>query len=985
MILGDLFSPRWQHSKPEVRLAAINEMTAAQTPVLARIVISDSDADVRSAALGKIDDLAVLRDILANDLDVELLANVRAKVNDHLRESALQSPDPGARDAAMQQIDEPQVLAEIAASAPDNATRAQAIRLIHDESLLARVLEQPCGKETGLLALARIHDPSVLARAATRGANKAVRRAAAKRIETTSQDASLDPASDVDQELDNLCTRAEALAESTDWQAAQEELQPACQRWEDFDPEGRHALRTRFDQAREQFFTRLREHEELEAATAAQAAARAQADAQRNAILGRLEAVAAEALADGAQAVFDEAVRDWREATPLPDAEELDRRFDAAQERFTRAQRQVETERATLAELETIGERLEALAGDDDLDEARELRRRWRAHEAKLPLEFVDADSVVERIKTALGAVDERLNQLAAAGKEQQQEVVAKLEALCALVAKALDEENRGAAEQRVKQAQANWRRLAADPNDPATKKLAARFAKSCKSFFASQQSFYEEKKWERWANKALAEEVCGQVEALATQEDTAAVARQTWDAQARWKKIGSLPQDDAPALKTRFRDACQANLARCETFFQANLEAREKLCLEAEQRRDSTKWQKSAARFKAIQQEWKELGPTPRSRERELVERFRAAADDFFERRRQALAVRDEERGENLKLKEALCERADALAEDAGPLNVAQIKKLQAEWREVGPAPRDRDQQLWRRFRTACDRFFGALDAMRVENQKAKEALCQEVADVLAAADDDAGQVGKKLSDLQGRWKEIGPAPRSCEEELQQTFRRSCDQFFEARRAKQEERRRAEEENQTRKEALLGRLLNLGASPERQQGGEQVEAIQRDWQEAGPGLKARAAELQEAFDAACLAFTEERWEYFDKRQRQHEDDLRQMEELCARVEALAGVRPEGKQANDNQALSLAEELHIALESNFLLDASKGDNGRAHAIDDVNKIQKDWKAMSPLPCARTRELQQRFQQALDAFFARTGKRQKPPPRRAAAR
>ena len=54
------------------------------------------------------------------------------------------------------------------------------------------------------------------------------------------------------------------------------------------------------------------------------------------------------------------------------------------------------------------------------------------------------------------------------------------------------------------------------------------------------------------------------------------------------------------------------------------------------------------------------------------------------------------------------------------------EIKELQADWKAIGPAPSDKSEETWKRFRAACDKFFDArkthfakLDAERAENLK--------------------------------------------------------------------------------------------------------------------------------------------------------------------------------------------------------------------------------------------------------------------------
>src|SRR4029079_13767050 len=104
---------------------------------------------------------------------------------------------------------------------------------------------------------------------------------------------------------------------------------------------------------------------------------------------------------------------------------------------------------------------------------------------------------------------------------------------------------------------------------------------------------------------------------------------------------------------------------------------------------------------IKRLQTEWKGIGPVSRGQEKAIWERFRTACDRFFTRRHTDLAQRKALWAENLAKKEALCVKAEALAEssDWEPAAAA-IKQLQAEWKTIGAVKKTRSEAIWQRFR---------------------------------------------------------------------------------------------------------------------------------------------------------------------------------------------------------------------------------------------------------------------------------------------
>ena len=179
-----------------------------------------------------------------------------------------------------------------------------------------------------------------------------------------------------------------------------------------------------------------------------------------------------------------------------------------------------------------------------------------------------------------------------------------------------------------------------------------------------------------------------------------------------------------------------------------------------------SNEWGKAAGRFQALQVEWQALGPVPRDDGRELAHRFRAACNAFFSRRREDLAGRKKAWSENLAKKEALCERAEALAEstewDAAS---AEIKRLQAEWKTVGPVRRNKSDVVWNRFRAAADRFFERYHnrhQIAVAGKLAeREALVVELESVASA---NGGQppadLVERVQQLRTQWNRSVPIP---------------------------------------------------------------------------------------------------------------------------------------------------------------------------------------------------------------------------------
>ena len=134
----------------------------------------------------------------------------------------------------------------------------------------------------------------------------------------------------------------------------------------------------------------------------------------------------------------------------------------------------------------------------------------------------------------------------------------------------------------------------------------------------------------------------------------------------------------------------------------------------------DSTDWVKTAEEFKKLQAEWQAIGAVPRQDSRTTWKRFRDACDRFFTRRNADLAQRKEVWSANLARKEALCVRAEELADSTDWESAAsEMRRMQTDWKAIGPVRRSKSEAIWQRFRTAARHLLRPLQASRPDRAR--------------------------------------------------------------------------------------------------------------------------------------------------------------------------------------------------------------------------------------------------------------------------
>ena len=171
--------------------------------------------------------------------------------------------------------------------------------------------------------------------------------------------------------------------------------------------------------------------------------------------------------------------------------------------------------------------------------------------------------------------------------------------------------------------------------------------------------------------------------------------------------------------------------------------EAKEALIRRAQELSASTDWAGTSAKYRALMEEWKRAGRASRKEDDALWARFRAAQQVFFDARRAKDEAADAEFAENLKVKEALLAKAEALL----PVKSAKAAKralrpIQDAWEEAGRVPRNAVRRLEGRMRAVEDAIREAENAewrrTDPETKARAEGLAGQLEDSIAGLESD-------------------------------------------------------------------------------------------------------------------------------------------------------------------------------------------------------------------------------------------------------
>lgn len=265
-----------------------------------------------------------------------------------------------------------------------------------------------------------------------------------------------------------------------------------------------------------------------------------------------------------------------------------------------------------------------------------------------------------------------------------------------------------------------------------------------------------------------------------------------------QWREIGPVPQEMKTEIWERFKTITSKINKKHQEYFEnlkenqkKNLEQKNLLCDRAEEinnieLKSPKDWEKYYQEMVELQKVWRTIGFAPKKDNNKIYNRFRAACDNFFARKREFFSQTKEEQTNNLQLKTDLCVQAESLKDSVEwKAATEDLIQLQKKWKEIGPVPRKYSDQIWKRFRAACDYFFkrkaehfNTIDSQYDENLKLKKQLIEEIETFEPG--DNPEESFQKLKDFQRRWSEIGFVPIKMKEEIQNKYREAINKQFE-------------------------------------------------------------------------------------------------------------------------------------------------------------------------------------------------------------
>ena len=299
--------------------------------------------------------------------------------------------------------------------------------------------------------------------------------------------------------------------------------------------------------------------------------------------------------------------------------------------------------------------------------------------------------------------------------------------------------------------------------------------------------------------NLEAKEQFCELAEKLAENPNVIEAFKELQKLHEQWKEFGPVAKEFRDQVWDRFKAATAVINKKYQGFFESikeqqaeNFAKKSALCEKVEEIAErevanSNEWNAFSKEIEEIQKEWKTIGFASKKENQKVYDRFRAACDKFYGRKREFYTDYKDSINANVEKKVALCEAAEALKSSTEWKKATdQFINLQKQWKEIGAVPRKKSEQLWKRFRAACDEFFAERDKnAKPENDfygnlKAKQRLIEEMNSYELKGDDSDFAA---LQEFQKKWQEIGFVPFKEKDKVAQSYKDAVARFPHANR----------------------------------------------------------------------------------------------------------------------------------------------------------------------------------------------------------
>ncbi len=309
---------------------------------------------------------------------------------------------------------------------------------------------------------------------------------------------------------------------------------------------------------------------------------------------------------------------------------------------------------------------------------------------------------------------------------------------------------------------------------------------------------------------------------------------------------------------------------------------------------------------FRELQERWRDIGMVPKSEVNNLWQTYHFLVEKFFDKVKINKELKDLDLKKNLEQKIELCEKVEELLLETSIIkSFRQLQRYHEQWKEIGPVPEDKNDEIWERFKSTTDKInqrrrdhYKQLQEEQENNLAAKVALCEKTEALLAEEVTTIRgwqERTRQFNDLFKVWKTIGQAPKKQNDEIWERFKGLLDSFFSEKKEYFGKIKEQQVNNYNMKLELCLQAEALKDSDDWRNTTRDLINLQKEWKQIGPVPRKNADKIWHRFREACDTFFNRKSKHFSSIKSEESDNLAKKEELIKQVETHEFVDDKSK------------------------------------------------------------------------------------------
>jgi len=287
---------------------------------------------------------------------------------------------------------------------------------------------------------------------------------------------------------------------------------------------------------------------------------------------------------------------------------------------------------------------------------------------------------------------------------------------------------------------------------------------------------------------------------------------------------------------------------------------------------------------FKLLQSSWREIGLVPQNQVTTLWDNYNFLVEKFFDKVKINKELMMIGLKKNLVEKIELCEKTEELLlEKSINKSFKLLQEYHTKWKEVGPVPQDKNDEVWERFKSATDKVnqrrhehYENLHEEQKNNFILKTALCEKIEMIVSQNKEnikDWNGITNDINALFAEWKTLGPAPKKQNDEIWKRFKTSLNEFYNAKKSFFGQIKDEQMNNYQLKLDLATQAESIKESTDWKNTAYELINLQKKWKSIGPVPRKYSDKVWKSFRAACDYFFNAKNEHFKGQETAEKDN----------------------------------------------------------------------------------------------------------------